>query len=45
MNPKPSDDVLRDITRRWFFRQAGFGIGALALGDLASSGTASAESK
>jgi hypothetical protein len=40
MKQMPSDNLLREITRRWFFRQAGFGIGALALGDLASPGTA-----
>lgn len=40
---KPSDNELREITRRWFFRQAGFGIGSLALGDIISSGAARAD--
>ena len=30
----PSDRLLRESTRRWFFRQAGFGIGSAALSNL-----------
>ena len=32
----PSDESLREITRRHFFREAGFGIGSLALTSLVS---------
>ncbi len=42
MKPMPFDNLLREITRRWFFRQAGFGIGSLALGDLVSGASAKA---
>src|SRR5580658_6764698 len=30
----PSDRLLRESTRRWFFRQAGFGVGSAALSNL-----------
>jgi len=33
-----SDRLLRESTRRWFFRQAGFGIGSTALANLLSPG-------
>src|SRR5271156_2641046 len=42
MKPIPSDNLLREITRRWFFRHAGFGIGSLALCDLVSTASAKA---
>ena len=36
MNSKlsPTEDMLRAVTRRYFFKQAGFGIGAAALSSL-----------
>src|SRR5271167_345295 len=32
--PPPSDNLLRALTRRYFFKQSAFGIGAAALGSL-----------
>lgn len=34
----PPDRLLRESTRRWFFRQAGFGIGTAALSNLLAPG-------
>lgn len=39
MNLDLSERLLRDRTRRWFFRQAGFGIGSAALGGLLPRGS------
>jgi hypothetical protein len=41
----PSDRLLRESTRRWFFRQAGFGIGTAALSNLIVPGRVDAASE
>ena len=41
----PSDPSLRESTRRWFFRQAGFGIGTAALSNLLAPGRVDAASE
>jgi hypothetical protein len=41
----PSDRLLHESTRRWFFRQAGFGIGTAALSNLLAPGRLDAASE
>jgi hypothetical protein len=41
----PPDRLLRESTRRWFFRQAGFGVGTAALSNLLAPGRLDAASE